>query len=850
MWVLPVIGLNLVARMMQCHNLFKRDVERNTNSFANMTCCSCHTKLYPPLPSPRFLPLLQQVGSSRSNAVLVGILIPLLLAMVVCVCGGWRLSCAEQESRASASAVGIFPRSTGSVTPSRVFPHPGSKGLRDLSAGLASRIRDGVNVSAAVDAARKEDIEAPHRPDPQSSDRGDNNAVQAPDTAVGRSGGSSGTGEDSSASDRGGGGHQWTAADRGTVKRSPAYQVFDDGDGRRSFTAASETSKLPHREQKSLRNSASIHMNPMYINDSSSVSEKGEPGRRVDALDGGSSNGLSKDRARSGVRRHRPASRDCHLYSRPLARSGGPSSTDGSATGSSGRGELVRLSSGVFSSVSGPGSLSMKSSIDSHLMSVGGRVYSHPEAVAIPAAASPDGRPAVFSGGDSIGRPEAATGAPGLVPAEPRPTAAVPILARPVLAPGAPMIDRHKRRDGERKAVKRSSSSFASTSFESADGVNRSRRSDRVLALTNLRKGIVRRGSSPAARSQMRRLASFGGGSDGGDGLASVSDAGTGTGPWPGVSGGNGRVRRSLLKSDSTGTSEEFLSQGSSSVASWLSPTPSLGASSSHGAHFRFPSVARSSREIDVDMFGSGSFPVAAEGPDSRVPIVGDSSNLGSNRAPTQTPRQGWPLGRSASTATSSQRDSQYDLALGVRPDLALAAANRALAAEQEEAAFAAENGINGERLSGANGGRNMVDIRTFVRAGESRTSSFDLRNPDERVRGGSSSRDDNPSDTGGGGGIIGGGTDAEGKQDDGGGNGGRICLTRSMKRGENGEKPLVRYVSSSSPRIVVTPLTSAQLEKHLNHDFEDEDVSEIKGGPDTFVRMSQGVNMINGDIV
>ncbi|CAM9217122.1 unnamed protein product, partial [Pylaiella littoralis] len=111
----------------------------------------------------------------------------------------------------------------------------------------------------------------------------------------------------------------------------------------------------------------------------------------------------------------------------------------------------------------------------------------------------------------------------------------------------------------------------------------------------------------------------------------------------------------------------------------------------------------------------------------------------------------------------------------------------------------------------------------------------FDLRNPDERVRGGSSSRDDNPSDTGGGGGIIGGGTDAEGKQDDGGGNGGRICLTRSMKRGENGEKPLVRYASSSSPRIVVTPLTSAQLEKHLNHDFEDEDVSEIKGGLDTF---------------
>lgn len=355
-----------------------------------------------------------------------------------------------------------------------------------------------------------------------------------------------------------------------------------------------------------------------------------------------------------------------------------------------------------------------------------------------------------------------------------------------------------------------------------------------------------------------------------------------GTGAAAAITRGAGRARDILLRRYSSDASGSFLSQGSSSVSSWVSPV---------GRGPRGPPMAlrsRSSGHIQLDFEGPAfaRFPAVAGGPDGVDPIVGDSSNLGSNWVPTQTARGGWPLDLPASSGSAMPKwyssrsgggdSSQSDLAAGAPADLVLAAAARAEAAEREAAAARVEavfgdeskNHLNERRFGDADGGSNIVDFRAFVRAGGSGTSSFDSRGSvGELDRPRSASPIDDESDAG---------SVSNGNAD----NGDASSRDRDRDRGRDkdavraprgpagpagpagptgptgpggslGRKPAVRSRSSgsSAPSTATapTPLTSAELKKHLDFDFEDEE--ELDQDDVSFVRVSERVSKINAKI-
>ena len=868
--------------------------------------------------------------------------------MVVCVCGGWRLSCAEQGSSAAGAAT-IIPRGAGPVFPPVVPP-------RDLDNNDSRTPPDETTAAAA---GRKS--KAPPRR-LWSSDR----HMMTGANAVSRSGGGGGgSGRDfvkdsggkfggkdapegrrlperarsdnTGRADRGGGGGSATrtSGDRSLARRLPSYQDLVGYSRSDSGIVAPSTSK--HHHNPSTDSAAVEMMNPMFnsgggLEDAAAGSEGG--GGWADRMSDSTGSG-------AGSSRRQRRNFDRYMLSRSPRKSAGGAGFSSSSTGGSGSagsagagagGARAALASGVFSSVSGSGSVSMKSSIDAHLTSSGGRFYSNTEPTTIPegmvapplrprpadnttggggsnrsnggssedeglpgdtdaggVGPRPRGRTAELSSSGSGGSSSSAKTANSAVAAAAAAAAleaealeesvAANATRAPVLAPGAPTIDGHLRRFGGNRKFERSSSSFASTSFESGTtGGNRKRRSDQARVMANWRRSTGSQGGgfSHSRPQTISRASSSGGDGGGGAVLGPPSFVGAGTGV---VDGGGGKVRgMPLFRRNSSDASGSFLSQGSGSVGSWASPT-TRGPGPPPPPNLRYLRAVRSrsqsSSQMEFEVPGFGGFPAAAEGPDGRSVVVGDSSNLGGNWVPTQSARGGWPLDLPARSAmprwwnkyASRSGDSQSDLAAGAPPDLVLAAAERAKAAEQEaaaarvEAVFGDENHLNERRFSNADGGSNIVDFRAFVRAGGSGTSSFDSRASESGRRSSASTVDEEGSDasasSGGGGnrgrekrnrvgghgdlGLPGSSASGFSARSTGGG--------RKWGSGGAGRKPTVRSRSSSSGgSAAATPLSSAELRKHLDFDFEDE--GELEEDPVSFVRVSERVSKINAKVV
>eukprot|EP00752_Nemacystus_decipiens_P017723 g15891.t1 len=875
--------------------------------------------------------LVQKAGAASVDSptviILASALMCILILMIVFVCGGWRLSCAEQGSSA-AGAAAIIPRGAGPVFPSVVPP-------RDNRGNHGGCIPpDEGTVSTAAAAAGRKSKAPPRRL--WSSDR--HMMTCANDVSRGGGGGGSGrdfakdfggkySGKDApegrrpderarsdtaGRSDRGGGGGVRTSGDRALARRLPSYQELVGYSRSDGGIAAASTSK--HHRDPSVDTSVEM-MNPMFnsgggLEDSAAGTEGGGGGGWSDRISDGAGGG--------GGRRQR-RNFDRYMLSRSPRKSGGPAgfnSGSGGGAGSAGAGGGARavVGSSVFSSVSGSGSVSIKSSIDAHLTSSGGRFYSNSEvAAAIPEGAiagrtpadvdasgvggsggrtssgssEDDGLPGVTGAGVVGPRPRSRTvelssngsggsssSAKTAAPADTATSAAAPPLGAsyqsataahatraPVLAPGAPTIDGHARRFGGNKKLERSSSSFASTSFESGTtGGNRKRRSDQARVMANWRRSTGTHGHGFAqGQSRSRTISRMS--SSGGDGSVLLGPPSGGGGAAGTGGDGKGRGLQLFSRNSSDASGGSFLSQGSGSVGSWVSPTTRGPGPPPNLRYLRASrSRSQSSSQMDFEAPGFGAFPATAEGPGGRPMIVGDSSNLGSNWVPTQRARGGWPLelpARSAMPrwwikyASRSGDSSQSDLAAGAPPDLVLAAAERAKAAEREaaaarvEAVFGDENHRNERRFSNADGGSNIVDFRAFVRAGGSGTSSFDSRASESGRRGGRTSTVDEEE-----------GSDASASS---GGNNGwdkrnRVGNTggRRWGSGGDGRKPTVRSRSSSSGGSAgATPLSSlgsAELKKHLEFDFEDE--GELEEDPVSFVRVSERVSKINAKVV
>ncbi|CAM9707830.1 unnamed protein product [Scytosiphon promiscuus] len=884
--------------------------------------------------------LLQKAGAasveSPSMILLAGLLIFLILVMAIFVCGGWRLSCAEQGRNAAVSAA-IIPRGARSNLPRpAIGARKNSKSRKggiqrpnEVTAGALSTI-------PAAPESRGSNTKAPPRR-LWSSDRHTSSGLNPAERAkrglrvkevvVVNGALGAGAGRERAGSERG---------DEARVpgdfsKRLPSYHELARYSRSDSGLIAPHTSSK-HRHQASADSAVHV-VNPMFSSSAAmdkvevDFSGSGSNGSRYDGVGGE----RSSDRSGSGKRRrfHQQRQRssgpfDRYMLSRSPKQPRAPNSFGGSGGGGSGGGILDRgavIERGVFSSVSGSGSASMKSSIDAHLTANGGRFFSNAEAgVATSGGSSstvgviPDrsrsnsGRNSLnslnsFEGlvdVDGIGDAEVvfdrrdqlrasvelssngstcsikttpsmtatavAVAAAATTDADKEHAPAMPVTRAPVLAPGAPTIDGHARRFASNKPLEGSSSSFASTSFESGTtGGNRALRNEQARVLASWRRSTGTSVYSMGSRSgTVSRVSSSGGSGSVTFGPPRPASR-AGSGAASGISGGVGKVRGMMFRRNSSDASGSFLSQGSSSVASWKSPT-GRSPVALREAYSRAGSSGPIEFEITAAAAAAAAAAIAAEegdaSEDGQNPIVGDSRNLGSDWVPTQTARGGWPLDLPSSSAMprwwvkyasrSGGDSSQSDLAAGAPPDLVLAAAERAKAAEREaaaarvEAVFGDDNNDPERRFSNAGGGSNIVDFRAFVRAGGSGTSSFDSRattasSEASRRREGSN----RPTDAQDGGGAEGG--------NDGGGGGGsgviageRTGWGRSAEK-EVGKKPTVRSRSSMSSGAANTPLTSAELKQHLDPDFEDEGMAGER--PASFIRVAERVDKINARV-
>lgn len=389
----------------------------------------------------------------------------------------------------------------------------------------------------------------------------------------------------------------------------------------------------------------------------------------------------------------------------------------------------------------------------------------------------------------------------------------------PILAPGAPVIEGHKRRFDNRSRRDRSSSSFASTSFESSNAGDRSRRMER-------RSAAAARRRSAGSKVYM----SYAGGVKKGGGRVGIGGGDSGV---PRMPGSLSAARAMFAKSNSSCVSGSFMSQGSGSVGSWASSTvgpPVLHSLRSHASSHDFELMASNTPDKEPRT------------------VTGNSNNLGSNWVPTRSARGGWPLDLPASSAMPSwwikctaRGDSgatiESDLAAGVPHDLVASAADRTEVAEREaeaalvEAVFGDDTHAGERMFSNAEGGSNIVEFRAFVRAGGSGTSSFDSRASDSRH--------------GLSGGVEGGG----GASDD-------TALRSSLDNARGLDVPpkappsTVRALSAqrwggdSTSFKANTPLTSTELRQQFDFDFEDD--GDLEEDPVSFVRVSDRVEKIN----
>ncbi|CAM9723732.1 unnamed protein product [Laminaria digitata] len=721
---------------------------------------------------------------SPSVRALAGIFLVLLLLMIVAVCGGWRLSCAEQHA---VTAAAIIPRAEPSSVSSRAFPvvpapalgEEGDSGNGPKGGGGATSSRDS---PGSVDKAF-----LLGRPRNRCGDdlRGKTEGLES---------------------------------DRQKARPLSLKELTSMKNDEGSPSTRGKRSRTVKELQK--RDRPSYMQNPLYNGGGPNASPASNSSSEDEAP--GSENGWAKEPVQSpvdgdgvGPRNKRTRTFDRFMLSRsprPLGASDSP-------------GGRAAVGGGFHSGINSDGTIT-RASVDAHCTPSGKEFYSDlpkipisftslSELSADPAGTSPTAEAdhtrsrsnsldCIIRGLESgrRGPPERATPAVGAARVPPR---------TPILAPGAPVIEGHKRRFDNRSRRERSSSSFASTSFESSNAGDRSRRLERRNA------AAARRRSAGS-----KVFMSYAGGAKKGGGRAGIGGGDSGV---PRMPASLSAARAVFAKSNST-VSGSFMSQGSGSVGSWASSTvgpPVLHSLRSHASSHDFELMASNTPDKE---------PRA---------VTGNSSNLGSNWVPTRSARRGWPLDLPASSAMptwwikcTARGDSsatvESDLAAGVPPDLVASAEERAEVAEREaeaalvEAVFGDDSHLGERMFSNAEGGSNIVEFRAFVRAGGSGTSSFDSR---------SSSSRHGLSDGGGGGG--GSSLDnARGFLD------GPSKAQSNTVRGLSAQK----WAGDNASFMANTPLTSTELRQQFDFDFEDD--GDLEEDPVSFVRVSDRVDKIN----
>ncbi|CAM9789778.1 unnamed protein product, partial [Hapterophycus canaliculatus] len=606
--------------------------------------------------------LIEKTGAasveSPSMILLAGLLIFLLVVMAVVVCGGWRLSCAEQGRNAAVSAA-IIPRGARSALPPPAIGTGINWAKTDSRKGGGLRPNEVfAGAAPAVPAApgnRENVTKAPPRPlwpgdrrnpsGPNPAGRGKRNKDPGGEEAVVAGVvGARGVGHEQAGSERGHGVRK--SAD--FVKPLPSYQELVRYSRSDSGLIAISASK--HRQQASADSAVQV-MNPLFSSSGTGIDEAesgfgggGSDGTRYDSVRGDGSSDKSGSGKWRRLQQQQQQQRgsgpfDRYMLSRSPKQTRGPNSGfDNAGGGGGGVGAIggsvmggvsdrdAVIERGVFSSVSGSGSASMKSSIDAHLTAAGGRFYSNTEPATAPSASSgsalglmpnrsrSNSEPNSFDGQDEHGivgveatfhhrnparasaelssngstcsvkttpsvtaaavAVAAAAAAAAVGTGVPPVSPAMPTARAPVLAPGAPTIDGHARRSGGNTHLEGSSSSFASTSFESGTtGGKRALRNEQARVLANWRRSTGTSGYPLSSRSRTISKVSSSGGSGSVTFGPPRSASRSGSGAASGTNSGVGKVRGMMFRRNSSDASGSFLSQGSSSVASWRSPT-------------------------------------------------------------------------------------------------------------------------------------------------------------------------------------------------------------------------------------------------------------------------------------
>lgn len=704
--------------------------------------------------------------------------------MIVGVCGGWRLSCAEQYA---VTAAAITPRAEPFSASSRALP-----GVADLH--VADQRDDGGNGPKGAGASS--------RGSPASVDKA--NLLGRPRNRCG---------DDLR-------GKPEADSDRQKARPLSFKQLTSIKSDEGSPSTMGKRSRTVKDLQK--RDKPSYTQNPLYNggpnaalgNESSSEDEE-----RGDSESGWAPEAVPSAADGDGVgpRNKRTRTFDRYMLSRsprPL----GSESPGGRAVGG-----------GFHSGINSDGTIT-RASIDAHCTPSGKEFYSDLPKIPVNYASlselTADPTTPTARDGHTRNRSNSLDGiirgleADRRGPAEHVSAAGVGRVPprTPILAPGAPIIDGHKRRFDNRSRRDRSSSSFASTSFESSNAGDRSRRMER-------RSAAAARRRSAGSKVYM----SYAGGTKKGGGRASIGSSDSGV---PRMPASLSAARAVFARSNSSCVSGSFMSQGSGSVGSWASSTigpPVLHSLRSYASSHDFELMASTTPEKEPRT------------------ITGNSSNLGSNWVPTRSARGGWPLDLPASSAMptwwikcTARGDSgatiESDLAAGVPHDLVASAADRTEVAEREaeaalvEAVFGDDNHAGERMFSNAEGGSNIVEFRAFVRAGGSGTSSFDSRASD--------SRHGFSMDGGGGGG--GGDTARRSSLDNARGLDVPPKAPPSTVRALSAQ----RWAGDNASFKANTPLTSTELRQQFDFDFEDD--GDLEEDPVSFVRVSDRVEKIN----
>lgn len=725
--------------------------------------------------------------------------------MVLWVCGGWRLSCAEQHSVAAATIIPRGAESSHSSSPFRTHqaavasrPPSDSRGgdASGRSVILSTGSNDDFNKPQPVKLMSASlSMDAPLRNDGVEDDRGRRRSSSADNP-------------------------------RSKTKIGDLYRrarPLSDEEiiilgGSESSLSSIRSNQWP-QEDDIPESEPQTYENPMYNGRPSRHKSDSNPcsgGIVVGGVEEGrvTTEGIDNRLAveNSGGRRNKQQPNRSKLSRSPSLGMGGADSastcTD-TLFPSSGRGECTEGT--IFHSMGGTGADSIRTSIDAHFTSSGRKFYSHSNItpVRIGLASLPNlssrelesspmtATSYTFSRSNSIDGSlvSSASGASSNIKLIPAEKVTDTLANTPVLAPGAPMIERHKSRFVLVGRRTKSSSSFASTSFESGSADK-----DRLG-----RKGRI----SQSRRNAWGRSASSTGFKSS-RGLSRSSSSGESAGLGGSLGARMRRVRAKMLSRSGSGTS-------SGSSNNWVGQNgPSFHSLRSlHSQHSCDQDIEAIAPRSSPDVENHGILDYSTETTVSRLTVTqAQERELPSPANPqVGSVMPGWWIRYNSSSVTESE-----GAAGGPAFDSTAAAAKGKAVADHESKAVRAETAA-----FGVDAKNNQVEAKAFSEEVTDNQKMKTRREPAgfEAGAGGDNSRS----------------------------NRGKISsneAARTTAEPSTARRLLSgRWVGDKSSFRKETPLTAAELKKEFDFDFEDdeelgEDLVNI------FVRVSERVNKIN----